>query len=90
VKIQVLYYSKGGNTRSLAGAIGEGAGHVDGAEVILRHGLPGGPPRRGRPRRPELRFRLPACPSPRSVSQTRAELGSPAAAAADGRGGAGP
>jgi NAD(P)H dehydrogenase (quinone) len=37
VKILVLYYSKGGNTRSLAEAIGEGAGQVEGVEVVLRH-----------------------------------------------------
>jgi flavodoxin len=37
VKILVLYYSKGGNTRSLAEAIGEGAGRVDGVEVVSRH-----------------------------------------------------
>jgi NAD(P)H dehydrogenase (quinone) len=37
MKILVLYYSKGGNTRSLAEAIGEGAGQVEGVEVVLRH-----------------------------------------------------
>jgi len=37
VKILVLYYSKGGNTRRLAEAVGEGAGEVAGAEVVLRH-----------------------------------------------------
>jgi NAD(P)H dehydrogenase (quinone) len=33
----VLYYSKGGNTRQLAEAVAEGAGQVDGVEVVLRH-----------------------------------------------------
>jgi len=37
MKILVLYYSKGGNTRSLAEAIGEGAGQVESVEVVLRH-----------------------------------------------------
>ena len=37
MKVLVLYYSKGGNTRSLAEAIGEGAGQVEGVEVSLRH-----------------------------------------------------
>jgi NAD(P)H dehydrogenase (quinone) len=37
MKILVLYYSKGGNTRSLAEAIGEGVGQVEGIEVVLRH-----------------------------------------------------
>ena len=37
MKILVLYYSKGGNTRRLAEAVGEGAGEVAGAEVVLRH-----------------------------------------------------
>jgi NAD(P)H dehydrogenase (quinone) len=30
-------YSKGGNTRSLAEAIGEGVGQVEGVEAVLRH-----------------------------------------------------
>jgi NAD(P)H dehydrogenase (quinone) len=37
MKILVLYYSKGGNTRKLAEAIAEGIGQVDGAEAVLRH-----------------------------------------------------
>jgi NAD(P)H dehydrogenase (quinone) len=37
VKVLILYYSKGGNTRKLAEAIGEGAGQVEGTEVLLRH-----------------------------------------------------
>ncbi len=37
MNILVVYYSKGGNTRKLAEAIGEGAGQVDGVEAVLRH-----------------------------------------------------
>ena len=37
MNILILYYSKGGNTRRLAEAIAEGAGQVDGIEVVLRH-----------------------------------------------------
>lgn len=37
MNILVLYYSKGGNTRKLAESIAEGAGEVDGVEVVLRH-----------------------------------------------------
>jgi NAD(P)H dehydrogenase (quinone) len=37
MKILILYYSKGGNTRKLADAIGQGAAQVDGVEVVLRH-----------------------------------------------------
>jgi NAD(P)H dehydrogenase (quinone) len=37
MKVLVLYYSKGGNTRQLAEAVAEGAGQVDGVEVALRH-----------------------------------------------------
>jgi len=37
MNVLVLYYSKGGNTRKLAEAIAEGAGQVDGVEVVLRH-----------------------------------------------------
>jgi NAD(P)H dehydrogenase (quinone) len=37
MQILVLYYSKGGNTRRLAEAVAEGAGQVDGAQVLLRH-----------------------------------------------------
>jgi NAD(P)H dehydrogenase (quinone) len=37
MNILVLYYSKGGNTRKLAEAIAEGAGQVNGTEVVLRH-----------------------------------------------------
>ena len=36
MKVLVLYYSKGGNTRKLAEAIAEGAGQVEGVEVVLR------------------------------------------------------
>ncbi|MGB5984653.1 MAG: NAD(P)H-dependent oxidoreductase [Desulfobacterales bacterium] len=37
MKILILYYYKGGNTRKLADAIGQGAAQVDGVEVVLRH-----------------------------------------------------
>jgi NAD(P)H dehydrogenase (quinone) len=37
MKVLILYYSKGGNTRKLAEAIAEGAGQVDGVEVFMRH-----------------------------------------------------
>ena len=37
MKVMVLYFSKGGNTRKLAEAVAEGAGQVDGVEVVLRH-----------------------------------------------------
>lgn len=37
MNVLVLYYSKGGNTRKLAESIAEGAGEVDGVEVVLRH-----------------------------------------------------
>lgn len=37
MKVLVLYYSKGGNTRKLAEAIAEGAGQVEGVEVFMRH-----------------------------------------------------
>ena len=37
MKVLVLYYSKGGNTRKLAESITEGAGSVDGVEAVLRH-----------------------------------------------------
>jgi NAD(P)H dehydrogenase (quinone) len=37
MKVLVLYYSKGGNTRKLAEAIAEGAGQVEGIEVLVRH-----------------------------------------------------
>ena len=37
MNILILYYSKGGNTRRLAEAVAEGAGQVDGIEVVLRH-----------------------------------------------------
>ena len=37
MKVLVLYYSKGGNTRKLAEAIAEGVGQTDGVEVVLRH-----------------------------------------------------
>ena len=37
MKVLVLYYSKGGNTRKLAEAIAEGVGQVDGVEAMLRH-----------------------------------------------------
>ena len=37
MKVLILYYSKGGNTRKLAEAIAEGAGQVDGVEAVLRH-----------------------------------------------------
>jgi NAD(P)H dehydrogenase (quinone) len=36
MKILILYYSKGGNTRRLAESIAEGVDPVDGAEAILR------------------------------------------------------
>ncbi|MBW1922279.1 MAG: NAD(P)H-dependent oxidoreductase [Deltaproteobacteria bacterium] len=36
MKILVLYYSKGGNTRKLAEAVAEGILQVDGAEVVLK------------------------------------------------------
>lgn len=37
MNVLVLYYSKGGNTRKLAEHIAEGAGQVDGVDVVLRH-----------------------------------------------------
>ena len=37
MKVLILYYSKGGNTRKLADAITEGADQVDGIEAVLRH-----------------------------------------------------
>ncbi len=37
MKVLILYYSKGGNTRKLADAIAEGAAQVDGIEAVLRH-----------------------------------------------------
>ncbi|CAB5108221.1 Trp repressor-binding protein [Olavius algarvensis associated proteobacterium Delta 3] len=37
MNVLVLYYSKGGNTRRLAEAIGEGVGQIDGVEAVLRH-----------------------------------------------------
>ena len=36
MQILVLYYSKGGNTRRLAEAVAEGAGQVEGTQVLLR------------------------------------------------------
>ncbi|MBW1682246.1 MAG: NAD(P)H-dependent oxidoreductase [Deltaproteobacteria bacterium] len=36
MKILVLYYSKGGNTRKLAEAVAEGILQVDGAEAVLK------------------------------------------------------
>lgn len=37
MKVLILYYSKGGNTRKLAEAIAQGASQVDGVEAALRH-----------------------------------------------------
>ncbi len=37
MKVLVLYYSKGGNTRKLAEAVAEGAGQVEGIEVVMRN-----------------------------------------------------
>ncbi len=37
MKILILYYSKGGNTRRLAEAIAEGVERVDGATVVLKN-----------------------------------------------------
>lgn len=37
MKILVLYYTKGGNTRKLAQAIAEGIGQLEGMEAVLRH-----------------------------------------------------
>jgi NAD(P)H dehydrogenase (quinone) len=37
LKILVLYFSKGGNTRKLAEAIAQGVDQVDGVECVLRH-----------------------------------------------------
>jgi NAD(P)H dehydrogenase (quinone) len=37
MNVLILYYSKGGNTRKLAEAVAEGAGQVDGIEVMLCH-----------------------------------------------------
>jgi NAD(P)H dehydrogenase (quinone) len=37
MKVLILYYSKGGNTRKLADAIAEGVAQVDGVEAVLRH-----------------------------------------------------
>ncbi len=36
MKVLVLYYSKGGNTRRLAEAVAEGVNQVDGAEAVLK------------------------------------------------------
>ena len=53
MKILVLYYSKGGNTRKLAEAVADGAGQVEGVTVVLRNS--------GGVTRDDLRPRL--CPS---------------------------
>jgi len=37
MKILILYYSEGGNTRKLAEAISQGVSQVDGVEAALRH-----------------------------------------------------
>ncbi len=37
MKVLILYYSKGGNTRKLAEAIAQGVSQVDGVEAALRH-----------------------------------------------------
>ena len=37
MRVLVLYYSKGGNTRRLAEAVAEGAAQVDGVDVLMRH-----------------------------------------------------
>ncbi|HHP7234724.1 MAG TPA: flavodoxin family protein [Desulfobacterales bacterium] len=37
MKVVILYYSKGGNTRKLAEAVAEGVGQVDDVEAVLRH-----------------------------------------------------
>jgi len=37
MKVLILYYSKGGNTRKLAEAVAEGVGQVHGVEAVLRH-----------------------------------------------------
>jgi NAD(P)H dehydrogenase (quinone) len=37
MKVLILYYSKGGNTRKLAEAIAEGVGQVEGVDAVLRH-----------------------------------------------------
>lgn len=37
MKVLILYYSKGGNTRKLAEAIARGVSQVDGVEAALRH-----------------------------------------------------
>jgi NAD(P)H dehydrogenase (quinone) len=37
MKILVLYYSKGGNTRKLAEAVAAGVGQIEGMEAVLRH-----------------------------------------------------
>ena len=37
MKVLILYYSKGGNTRKLAEVIAEGVAQVDGVEAVLRH-----------------------------------------------------
>ncbi len=37
MKVLILYYSKGGNTRKLAEAVAEGVGQVEGIECVLRH-----------------------------------------------------
>jgi NAD(P)H dehydrogenase (quinone) len=37
MKILVLYYSRGGNTRKLAEAVAEGVGQSEGMEAVLRH-----------------------------------------------------
>jgi len=36
MQVLVLYYSKGGNTRKLADAVAEGAGSVDGVDVVMK------------------------------------------------------
>ncbi len=37
MKVLILYYSKGGNTRKLAEFIAEGVNQVSGAEAVLKH-----------------------------------------------------
>jgi len=37
VKVLILYYSKGGNTRKLAEAVAGGVDEVDGIKAVLRH-----------------------------------------------------
>lgn len=38
-KVLIVYHSLGGNTKKMAEAVAEGAGGVEGAEVVLRTGL---------------------------------------------------